>query len=377
MRILTWRNRRTTLVALLITILVFLILEYLADADASVLEKYNLSTSTIQVYYSLLISALALLTIFEPRIRPLLRNQKVSILVIPLAGMVSFLVIWLINQPQETRLFQFPFSLWLIITHVVILCGLAVVLVTSNPHEMANSRLLRIAISVSLILLLALAILHVASMSAFMRIDTPDEPANVSMATNFAENGDLSPTFLASSYGRPDIVFPRGYYLAMGLWLRLIQDTSLAALRTFPLLVGVLSAAVLAVAIRRTQTFTTLQIVVSVATLFSLSAFVRTTHNLRMDVALSLYGVLALWGILEFFRGEVSPPSADYDDWCSTVDWYGKCSDCCYTLRHEYWDHFTDLDSSTETRVSMGLCDPLCDCLRGFYRSLFSIPVRA
>ena len=111
MHILNWRNRKTTLVALLITILVFLILEYLADADASLLEKYNLPTSTIKAYYSLLIGALALLTIFEPQICPYVKENRAIFVIVPLAGIVSFLIVWLINQPQETRLFQFPLQL--------------------------------------------------------------------------------------------------------------------------------------------------------------------------------------------------------------------------------------------------------------------------
>jgi len=296
-----WHNRKVTLIALSGTVVIWLILRLLADADAKLLAQYHLSLPTIEIYYTALIVILTFLMILEPRLRPRLQQSRMRAIIVAAAGVISFLAVGLPLQPQQTRLFQFPFSLWLIIVHVVGLVALVVWGITANRAELPNRRLQQAA----LVLLIGAALLvltaHMTSLGEFMRYDAPDEPWLASMATHYADDGDLSPSYIASAFGTPDPILPR-YYWAMGLWLRLIGHDTLAQLRTFPLMVGGLAVVIFGLTIWRIPALTTLQKWAGLLLFLTFSPLVRTSHNLRMDIGLAVYGVLILVGLLMFFE---------------------------------------------------------------------------
>jgi hypothetical protein len=189
------------------------------------------------------------------------------------------------------------------VVHLVGLCVLAVWWVISNPFERVNRQTERAALAALTVGGISLLIVHIASLGEFMHYDVPDEPWLVSMATNYADHGDLSPSYIASTFGTPDPILPR-YYWAMGLWLRLTGDATPAQLRTFPLLVGGLAILILGLGLWRTASLTSLQKITGVVVLMALIPFVRTSHNLRMDIGLAVYGVLILVGLLKFFEAD-------------------------------------------------------------------------
>ncbi|MBI5669354.1 MAG: hypothetical protein HZC41_15225 [Chloroflexi bacterium] len=297
-------QRKTTVTALGITVAVSLVLNLRSPSDGEFLARYALSTVSVQSLYLALLAALLPLMIFEPAIRRLVRRPPCQWLIAGGASLIAFFIFQLLIPVQEKRLFDMPFSLWLILVHIVALCVLVVILVTDEPESAPDRRLTRIAFVIFVTLGLITATLSIASVGEFMRMDTPDEPWTASIATTFAEEGRLTSTYLASVYGDPDIVFPRGYYLLMGLWSRIAGSSDLATLRLFPLAVGVLVIAVVLIALRHQPAITSLGKMAVVLSLLGSPTFLRTTHNLRMDIMLALYAACVLWGVLRFFDAQ-------------------------------------------------------------------------
>lgn len=240
---------------------------------------------------------------FAPRLYKLI--QRHTLVVMLFAALASFLSMGLLEPNQEHRLFITPFSVWAMIAHVVALAFLLVWIATqpsvqNEPNQSASysPSVLIGAYSLAIVVLMGL---HIASVGEFMIVDTPDEPWLASMATNYAEHNDLSPSFIGSSYGTPDPILPR-YYLLMGVWLK-VTGSSLIAMRAIPLLVLMAVLIILFWALRKYFDFSLLQRLGAVIVLLSFMPLVRMSHNLRADVGLALYGVLMLWGMAQLFGG--------------------------------------------------------------------------
>lgn len=300
-----WNSRRLGLVALIATLLALLFSLWRMPVDESILADYAIEVEAFYGAYAALVGLAAGLFILEPRLRLWATQQpNADRVVMALALLVSFGVAQLVYHTQSQRLFLFPGTLWLLIVNTVGLSAACVWIVSPDPAALTSRHLSRTALMVLVILGVALIGLHVASVGEFMRLDVPDEPWLASMATNYAAHGALSPTFIASAYGTPDPALGR-YYLLMGLWLRLLNDTSLIALRSFPLLVGAGAVLLFAAFLWRVPALTTVQRVAGIVTLLAMTAFVRTSHNLRMDIGLVVYSVVLLWGLVAFFDSAV------------------------------------------------------------------------
>lgn len=294
------RTRPFALTALLLTLLAWGILATRQTLDAEWLTRYyNIEPSTLVTSY-LLFSALAVgFVLLEPRIRRELADGTGTALVVVAAGVIAFLVTGSITHlDQHARLMTSSISLWVVVVHVVGLCGLAVVMVTTTPGAAPSPRLLGYATLVAGLIAVALVAVHVASLGEFMPLDLPDEPWFGSAATHFAKTGRLAVNFPASVFGDPDPVMP-GYYALMGLWVR-FTDASLVNLRVVPLLLGLLSVAVTGGALWRAGMRA--RMLVGVAFMLGLSAFTRAAHNMRPDILLAVYTSCVLYGLLAFLQ---------------------------------------------------------------------------
>ena len=266
----------------------------------------HVESGQVQSVLGFLIILLLLALPFARYVRAAMR--RVNAVIICFAVLCSFMSISLLERNQEHRLFITPFSIWIIILYVVVQSALLICYVAQN-HVVTEKRL-RVPsqklVGFMLIGILVMqGILYVASSANFMALDLPDEPFNASIATNYALNNDLSSQYIGSAYGSPDVVFPR-YYWLMGVWLKVVGSTSLTAQRTFPVIIAFVSLAIFIVAmwrLRHTLALTYIHILIAATVLVSLSTFLRTSHNLRMDILLALYGSLMLWGMLSFWQG--------------------------------------------------------------------------
>ncbi len=301
-----FRTRLPIFIALIVTGLALYGLASRQSFDAEWMLRWNhVSSEQVQFIDGVLIVVLLLALPFTPRIQSMLQRIKIPVLIF--AALACFLSISLLEPNQEHRLFVSPFSVWIIIAHILVIAALLVWLATSNTTSVSSSNqrvLPYLLIGVFGLLL----ILHILSLSNFMSLDLPDEPFNASIATNYAQNNDLSSQYIGSAYGSPDVVFPR-YYWVMGVWLKAVGSTSLAALRSFPVLVAGLALAIFMWALWRVRHLvglTGLQTLIAGIVLLALSPFMRTAHNLRMDILLALYGSLMLWGMIGFW-GQPKP----------------------------------------------------------------------
>lgn len=304
--------RRSILLALAFTGLALYGLLTRQSYDAEWMLRWNhVSVEQVELIYGVLIGVLLLALPFASRIEKALQRGRVIVLI--LAAVASFLSISLLEPNQEHRLFITPFSIWIIIAHILVVSAMLVwVAISSNTQSDTSSpSIILQAVGRYLLIFVfgLLILLHILSLPNFISLDLPDEPFNASIATNYALNNDLSSQYIGSAYGSPDVVFPR-YYWVMGVWLKLLNSTSLAAMRAFPVLVAGLALAIFAYVLwrmRRTVNLTGLQILVSAIVLLSLSPFLRTAHDLRMDILLAVYSSLMLWGMLGFW-GKAGQP---------------------------------------------------------------------
>lgn len=295
------KTRKLSALALVTTVVMLLLsltqppqqIEWLA-ADNGIAIQY------LQIIYALLALALALVFAYEPAIRRELNEaHALGALAVVSLG-VCFLVVRLIKPDQAWRFFRTPGIVWFVVVHAVLLCGLALLLVLDRPDESASSRVRRYALLVVTLGGIVMAALHIASVGEFMRLDLPDEVWLGSLATNTISHGAYYSSLNVGAFGIPDPLFSR-YYLLMSVWLRLVGDQSLVTLRAFSLLVAAAGVGMTAWILLR-QPLSTLQRVVGLVVLLGFSPLVRTSHNLRMDVGLVVYGALLLLGLLHFFK---------------------------------------------------------------------------
>ena len=296
-------ERKLSLIAFILTLLILVVTKLRETIDDGILEDYGLP---LPVFYAAclgLAAAALLLVIVEPYLRQRVPRPAAALLA-GIAALLSFGVVLLIHERQGYRTFQFPFNLWLLIVNCVGLCAVLLWTLARDPHAQPSARLLRSAWLVPLIGGGLLVALHIASVGELMRLDLPDEPWLASMATHYAYNGDLSPSYLGSAYGTPDPALGR-YYLLMGLWVSLLNDSSLVALRAFSLLIGAVVVIIFAAFLWRSSRLTPYQCIFAIVVLLTSAAFVRTSHNLRMDIGLGVYSVVLLWGLVAFFDAEI------------------------------------------------------------------------
>lgn len=90
----------------------------------------------------------------------------------------------------------------------------------------------------------------------------------------------------------------------MGIWSRVAGNSNLTTLRLIPLAIGAVVMAVMLFGLRRRPTMTSLEKTAVLVCLLGSTTFLRTTHNLRMDIVLGLYAACILWGLLRFFDSE-------------------------------------------------------------------------
>ena len=296
-----WQPRKSTVVVLIYVVSAWFISNLQYPLDERVLNDYGLSPSVVNYCFLFLVALLLLLVSFPSQFHSFFdANRKIAIGLLAVVALLSFATLRLVTPIPARRLFEFPTVLGLLITSVISVCSVLIWVVTKDAIERDLKRVVTVVVGMCGLLLV---VVHIGSTGEFMRLDIPDEPWLASMATNYAENGDLSPSFLASAYGSPDPALGR-YYWLLGVWLRLVNSTSLVALRAFPLLVGGFTALLFTLMLWRMPSLAIWQRLVGVVTLLGLMPFVRTTHNLRMDIGLSVYSVLWLWVMLRFFEGQ-------------------------------------------------------------------------
>ena len=294
------RTRRFILLPLLFTAMALYGLFSRQAYDSAWMLRWNkVDGAQVQLIYVAICGVLVLALPFARRIRTLLRQGRVAVLVLAMAA--SFLSLGLLEPSQEHRLFITPFSVWIIIAHIL---GVSAVLVWAAVAPEQEQGRIPIFIRYAFYAVFGVLVsLHVLSLTEFMSFDLPDEPFNASIATNYAQNDDLSSQYIGSAYSSPDVVFPR-YYWVMGVWLKAVNSVSLAAMRAFPVLVAGFALTVFVAGLwqtRRISGMTGTQILTAGVVLLSLSPFLRTAHNLRMDILLAAYSSLMLWGILGFW----------------------------------------------------------------------------
>lgn len=293
-----WQQHKFVSMILILTSIAWLTLMTRTSIDQAPAQRWNgVSVSSVVVVYVVILVGLLITLRFESRIIDLLKRFQWVVLV--LSAVTCFLIIQLLEPNQEHRLFITPFSTWVIIAHAVSICGI-LVWMTFDPVKatLSSYRIMVILLVGAALVLIAL---YVASLSEFMYLDSPDEPWLASMATNYAQHGDLSPSFIGSPYGSPDPVLPR-YYLLMGLVVK-ASGSSLSVLRLLPLLVGLLALAIVAYILWTQILLTLASRLTGVVALISLSVFLRTSHNLRPDIGLAVYGAVILLALIRYFSG--------------------------------------------------------------------------
>lgn len=231
--------------------------------------------------------------VFQPQIRAAAASGKATALVLFLAAAGGFAAMIWLPRPQEHRLVTFPVAMWWAIAALLALAALGVWLVSLNPGDPPSRSIARSALALLIVLGAALALLHVVSVGRFMRFDMPDEPIVASSAVNLALHGRFTLAYDGDIYGYPDPSVAR-YYWLMGKWLALAGSTDLVTLRVFPLAVGAAASAIAALALWQISSFSLLQRLTGLVVLLALSPFVRTSHNLRADIGLAVYGALVL-----------------------------------------------------------------------------------
>lgn len=247
----------------------------------------------IQIVSAGLLIASLLIWTFQPQIRAAVSSGKATALVLFVCAAGGFAAMLWLPRPQEHRLVVFPDAMWWATAALLALAALGVWLVSLNPNVAPSRPISRSALILLAALGAALAILYIASVGRFMRFDMPDEPIIASSSVNLALHNKFTLAYDGSIYGHPDPSVAR-YYWLMGKWLALAGAINLVTLRMFPLGTGVIAACIVVVALSRVSRFSHLQRLTGLVVLLALSPFVRTTHNLRADVGLAVYGALVL-----------------------------------------------------------------------------------
>lgn len=292
-----WKERRSTTAALISTLLVLALFSLLSTQESEMLVRQKVASGQVQVIYSVLTLLLIPALLLEPQLRSLLRRGWTPGAVAVGSALIVASSYQLVMPLHTLRLFHWSYSWWLILVHMNLLAVLAIALVTQNPRtepsESLHRKLAWLLAGVTGLLLIA----YIASVGAFMPLDLPDEPWSASGAATYFYTGHLTNSYMGSAFGDPDIIFPRLYYLLMGLWLRLVGNTDFATLRFFSLLMIVPTMVVLGRAVRKEPLSIRWA---TLAILLCMTAFARASHNLRMDVLLAVYGACVLYALLPY-----------------------------------------------------------------------------
>lgn len=290
-------TRWHSIVGFFLTVIAFLLISAHAEADQALLlrQSIGIDLSTTQVIYIGVMFLCLIGVLFEGKIKQVLQRTPASFFACVAS---AFWVVWLTSYlipVQETRLFQTPVSLVVIILHGM---SLAVLIVSLTGSKWMPEKL---SVGILSLLTTVLIMAYIVSVGEFLQLDLPDEPWLASMATNFAENGDLSPSFIGSAFGSPDIILAR-YYGLMGYWLR-AAGSSIQALRAFPLFMAALAVLLLAKVLWSIPLRTD-QRISGIMTLLALSAFARMSHNLRYDILLAVYSSCLLLALVQLLRNK-------------------------------------------------------------------------
>ncbi|MEO8391677.1 MAG: hypothetical protein ABI700_01675 [Chloroflexota bacterium] len=296
------KNRKLSVLALIATLVVLILSLIQPQEQLSWLYRDNgIVIQHLQIIYLLLIPPLLIVVIFEPQIhRELLEAHALGALAL-LSIVICFLLSRLMKPDEAWRFLRSAGFLWFVIVHVLFLCALTLLLALDSPAAPVSVRTRRYAFGVVVLVGLAAAVLQVLSVGNFMGLDLTDEVWFGSLAVNYAERGAFYSSYVVGAFGNPDPFLPR-YYLITAEWLRLFQTTSFFSLRAFALFAASLGVALTAFILWRTRNLTGLQRVVGLVVMIGLSAFVRTSHNIRMDAGLAFYGALLLLGLLGYFE---------------------------------------------------------------------------
>jgi len=313
MMVIWLTQRRLSGAAWISTILMLLFLSTPSLHRLEVLEGpvFHIQLRDLQGLYVLLVIGVGAVFWFEPHLRREIADGKLTALILFLVAAAAFLMIQLHPANQPERLLDYALTLWIVFVHTAALGALAVYITLTTAQH--GARLTRAAIGLAVVGIVALIVVHIASVGRFMYLDMPDESWFASQAWYFAQTGTLGAPLANNAYGVPDSVSPRIYQL-MGYWIRLFGD-SLTAMRSFSLVAAGIGVAIVGVMLARARELTTLGKAAAFASLLTFALIVRTSHNLRPDTGLIIYGALALVGLRLLLRafdheaaGETVPP---------------------------------------------------------------------
>jgi hypothetical protein len=298
-------NRRVTAVLIGITSALLLHSFTIPYPQTEWLEiDYGLLPIHLTTIYSVGLAVLATAFFFEPSIRRELRESGALPLVIGLSVAISVATVWMLVPNQPHRFARAVPSLSFLLAWITVLGVGAVLLALKQPTEAESPRMRRYAWVVAITVFVGMLAVHIGSVGHFGRLDDIyDEVWAASAMANFVQTGNFSPSLGGSPYGDTDPLFSR-WLLWNGMWAGLLGNTDLFTLRGFPMFAGVLMIGVLSLTLWREPSLTHLSRTVGLALLVSLTVFGRTSHNLRMDIGLGLYGALLLLFLLEYLRDQ-------------------------------------------------------------------------
>ena len=297
------RQRVITGVALLITLLLLIYTATLSESSLQwLIRDYGLTRAHLLLYYAIWGVALGAVCLFEPALRRELQQSYALGAVVLASLILAILPGWLLNGDQQLRVFHPVPALSLVIAYTSGIAACLVLLALESPFSPPTRRMTRYALLVLLAMIGVLVIFEIISVGRFGRLDDVfDEFMLAGNMTNYAAHGKLTSSFLNNIYGDWDPSTPR-FYLAGGLWLRLFAAPSLTVLRSWPLIVGGFGALLTAVTLWRARMLANWQRLIGLLLLLANIVFVRMSHNLRMDIGLTVYGALVLLFYLESER---------------------------------------------------------------------------
>ncbi len=296
-------NRLCTSLALVLTLIALMYTSQVTGATLEWLHSdYGVRRWQFMAYYAVWGVVLVLAFVMEPLLRRELRQggalSGIALLGLLVAGLS---VLWLADD-QPFRLFRGVPIVSVAIAYTVAMAALTVLLAVDAPLAAPSRRMMRYATAWLAVMIVSLVVAHGVSVGHFARLDDVfDELMLTGNMTNFATNGRLTSSFLNEVYGTFDPSTPR-YFLAGGLYLRLLGNQSLTALRSWPLVVGMVGAGLMALVLWREPGLRLWQRLLGLVLLLAGSAYVRMTHNMRMDIGLVVYATLMVLLVMTAVR---------------------------------------------------------------------------
>jgi hypothetical protein len=287
--------RQSSLLAWVSTSLVLIVLSIPSLHKLDVLQNalFNIQLVDLQALYVVLFFGATIALMFEPALRRQLEDGKLTALILFLTVAAAMLLIRLHPPYQALRLLDYPFTLWLIFAHCALLSAIVIhTTITSARH---GERLLRAAAWLAGGFVIALVVAYIVGVGRYINLDTPDEAWFASQAWHFAQTGALGSPLANHAYGLPDAVSPR-LYQGMGYWIRAFGD-SLISMRGYALAVASIGLGALALLFWRARELTPLGKIGGFAALLTFALVSRTSHSMRPDFGLIVYGACALIGL--------------------------------------------------------------------------------